>query len=817
MTSRQYIIGRKGSFFDRKMTGILKKVIILNAFVFALVLISVYSMLAAFTGGLLIIMYLFANSVRKPAEVFFIIFGIKLTFDALWQVKPLSLPSLGSVGLLELFFVPVLIIALIGPRMERDKVKWPLVLALVYLGWVALAMLVNGRGIDYEILVRQSGLFLGLLLGMKYVRDYDDLNKIVYLVFISTIIPVLASVVQFATMGLDIPIFHCTMSTVRGYRIAGLYYDTGTAGMVNVICILSNAYLINFGLVKKDYRYFHLAMIPLCVLVILAGGTRAVIIVAFLGILVSMVRKPKTALRVAPLLIAVFIVAQPHIDRVIVRNSLEMIEKEEMTQIMERPDYRPMFTGRVGLWQDVWNKFRSGNDLEQLVGSGLSSNAHSTYFYLLLQVGWMGLAFYVVFNLLLLYKIINSKAPFLRKSVAVASLVSLLLIGISMSTVMYTSFQWIVYIVVGGVIAGARSRVRVRKKILVEGEAEGAKEKEETADDMEEEDEEVAALRRDFEKSLAAEIAVRKAVTEFEYRLAEEEDIDQATRERINELEARLQQVVREKEELQARLNETLARMEERKKKESSAGRKAALALAAALLPLAALAAVYYLGTMSRTRVSMPSRDGPVYPADAPKESYDAGLLNAGLQSRPGPVDDPGVDPGMPDNEVVQTAPGGELDKETITPVVDMPAVPEVAAVGLSGKDGRAGGKKKDMVEPVETGLREKRHSSIRRKMPASGSSEEAEFSSVEELDEMPDGPKIIEDGDGAVSVRSDYERAEELIKAGDLRGAEDIYLSIIESDPDNGMAYFVLGDYYMDLGMYGLAEEMYKRASLHP
>jgi O-antigen ligase len=144
--------------------------------------------------------------------------------------------------------------------------------------------------------------------------------------------------------------------------------------------------------------------------------------------------------------------AQPYLAYIVNKSSQDFLKPIEIKELLSEKDYRTMLTGRIGIWQDIWNKFNSGDFGQRLFGTGLNSNAHSSYFFLLLQIGWFGLIFYVVFHSALFLSLWNKKIQNIQKTTALLALISLLLIGISLTTVMYTSFQWLIYLLIGGVL-----------------------------------------------------------------------------------------------------------------------------------------------------------------------------------------------------------------------------------------------------------------------------------------------------------------------------------------------------------------------------
>jgi O-antigen ligase len=123
-----------------------------------------------------------------------------------------------------------------------------------------------------------------------------------------------------------------------------------------------------------------------------------------------------------------------------------------------------MFTGRVSIWQEIWEKFNSGTSVQRLFGAGLTSNAHSSYFFLLLEIGWLGLIYYIIFHGILLFAFLKRRIQAFSKILAIVSWSSILLIGFSATAVMNTSFQWISYMLIGSALIIERKDRKASKK-----------------------------------------------------------------------------------------------------------------------------------------------------------------------------------------------------------------------------------------------------------------------------------------------------------------------------------------------------------------
>ena len=96
-----------------KQNKLVNQALIINVLIFLLILISSYTALPAIIGGISIILYLSARALISPVKTFFLIFGIKLTFDALWMIK-LPFPEFEKYRLMDLIIIPALVLFLMG-------------------------------------------------------------------------------------------------------------------------------------------------------------------------------------------------------------------------------------------------------------------------------------------------------------------------------------------------------------------------------------------------------------------------------------------------------------------------------------------------------------------------------------------------------------------------------------------------------------------------------------------------------------------------------------------------------------------------------
>lgn len=432
-----------------------RQIILLNVFILFILFVKVVSPSVAFFAGLLVLAYYLMLSVSKPSLAFFMIIGTKLTFDALWDARIEGIPF----GLLELSIVPVIFLVLSAFRMKHKQHQWVIVFSLFYIFLTVFAPLLNDLDFDYKLLIRQSGILIGLLFGLRFIRNADDFKTAINALLISTVVPVIATIIQFLLGRPDISIFHVTLDSVREYRYSGLYYDAATNGMTNIVALFSSAYVVQSEKLSSRLRYLLYWYLVLTTIAVILGATRSILIITSLIYIIFFLKNIKKAFILSPALLAVLYFMQPYLERVVVKSTQEIRGDIQFTKLLSESEYRGLFTGRMSTWQDIWDQFNAGDLLQQLFGSGLNSNAHSTYFFLLLQIGWLGLIFYIIIHLRLLLTIMKSPLPSAFKNIAILSLFAILMMGMSASVVTYTSFQWITYFLIGGIM-GAQVPLR---------------------------------------------------------------------------------------------------------------------------------------------------------------------------------------------------------------------------------------------------------------------------------------------------------------------------------------------------------------------
>ena len=105
--------------------------------------------------------------------------------------------------------------------------------------------------------------------------------------------------------------------------------------------------------------------------------------------------------------------------------------------------------------------------MTKLFGSGFAGMPHSTYFFLLLYLGVFGLFYYLVFHALVLRELLRCRFNLHQKYVAIFGIGVILTMGISADALLFTSPQWVVYMLVGATLSiESESRMRLSRRPL---------------------------------------------------------------------------------------------------------------------------------------------------------------------------------------------------------------------------------------------------------------------------------------------------------------------------------------------------------------
>ena len=427
---------------------LIKDIFLLNLIISLVALIGNVISGISLIFSLIVLFYLVLESFKRPKRTVYIILGVKLTFDMLWFIK---LPLLGgfSFGMLELIFLPLLITLIRSDYSNKINFFFSFI-SFVLIYW-QFSFGINGN-LTIDGFFRTSGILIGLVCAMILVKDVRDFKLVISCIFISTIFPVLLTFVQYILELGNIEIlFSKGGGALRGKRLSGLYYDPATLGMVSLISIISGLYLIVINYFDRRYIYTIIAIAGfMCII----GQTRSILFISsliFSFFFFKYINKSYKAFIIFIPILLYF--GGDYVDQVWNKSLQDVPNVGEIEFLLQDSDYSTLLTGRVGIWQNYWQKFINATFIEKVLGHGyISGHSHNTYLGLLLHSGVLGLSLYLIFHFLVIIQLISSKTKDDINLISSFSILAILLIGFSSTAVIYTSFQWIIYFIIGSQI-----------------------------------------------------------------------------------------------------------------------------------------------------------------------------------------------------------------------------------------------------------------------------------------------------------------------------------------------------------------------------
>lgn len=433
-----------------------KSVAVVNVLIVAIAAVGYFSADLGHWLGLLLLGCMTLAAVKNPKWTIFLIIGVKLTLDLLWWIEPPK--SLPPLRLTELAFIPLAVCLLGGMIRQRTLSNRVAFAGLGFVAWCVAVQLLNSKAsFEIEVIVRLSGSLVGFLIGASFIESRRDLDEIARLALISTLIPVGAALLQVVCTFFDTPIFYYTTGSTRGIRYAGLHHDSGALGLVVLVAMLSSVYMLYVETARLTLNRFLQGYVGISLFLIAACGTRSVFFTAAFIVAAFIVTRFERGIRLLPPIAAALWLGYPYIETMNQKTLREvkhgrLSRSVELGSLLTETRYGTLLTGRIHLWQRVYREHQHGSVFQQLLGSGRTFNSHSSYFFLLLFVGKLGLLYYLGYNLLMLHAIYQSHADNDLRFVAMLGLAVFMIMGISLNTVFYTSFQWMLYLVAGGAI-----------------------------------------------------------------------------------------------------------------------------------------------------------------------------------------------------------------------------------------------------------------------------------------------------------------------------------------------------------------------------
>lgn len=467
------------SYFSVKKFSIIRSVWALNIAILTIFASGRFDPSLGFGLTVVLMLYLMVVCINTPRAAFFIVIGTKFVFDSLWTI---DIPGTEGLKVTHLFLVPLCLLAFSKVPIHRGSLKLISVF-VVYLAWLFVSSISNDMGFSVELFVRHSIPVFGIIFVSKYMRHWQDLDLLIYVITIGTLIPLFSILVQYVFMLNGVEILFSKIGALRGIRISGLYYDPATSGSIALISLISSSYMI----LKKNFSLpgaMSIAYVAgfLSVSTALLGETRAIVAIAAVIIVMLILvglfvlAKPKKVLLFVLILMPALMLFENNIETMMRKTALDSdFSGISLEEVMSDSRTRTLLTGRIGLWQDIWHDYEKSSLTQKMFGSGKSTNAHSTYFYLLLKIGLFGLIFYLIIHALMIVNIFRNSVLAMPIRMAGAVIVlTILALGISMNVILYTTYQIVLYLLASSIMLMRDPDTRVQPQWRIHRGASGA-------------------------------------------------------------------------------------------------------------------------------------------------------------------------------------------------------------------------------------------------------------------------------------------------------------------------------------------------------
>lgn len=449
----------------------IRTALVINVLIAIIAAIGIVAPEISFLAAIALIICMSAIGIQDPQKLFFLFFGVKFTLDILWWVSPTE--DKFFLRITDLAFLPVAVCTVMG-FIRAQRMNYVVTgLFFLFAIWCTVNQFALADRVDVSIPIKLAGSFLGLTLGQCFLSKRVSLLLIFRLLFLSTLIPTLAGLIQImADRFADMEIFFVTggdrsrsMASIRGVRYSGLYYDAGTSGVCALVTVVSSIGVLHSSRLRLGRQLVYFAAISSAIFLMIGGATRSTLAVSFFVITVFGVFNFRKFLVLLPLLAIPVGFSWDKVDAVLNRSNTEMEMADldlsqglDPTNLLDNDKYGRLFTGRMGIWQDIYHFHLSRPAVQRFFGTGINTGAHSTYFFLLLYLGSLGLIYYLVIHVVLLTNLFRIQRKNRLRIIAIGCLLAFLALGMSLDTVKYTSIQWICYLIVGGAINSDQDR-----------------------------------------------------------------------------------------------------------------------------------------------------------------------------------------------------------------------------------------------------------------------------------------------------------------------------------------------------------------------
>jgi len=281
-----------------------------------------------------------------------------------------------------------------GRTIFNERVIWLFLLINLSTGFVAVFF--DGRPIFafLEIIVKLFDSYLIYFIGHRFLQDDKAKLRIIGLIWISTLMVGVLSLIQYRTGTFEIDYSQGVQ------RFAGFYSDPGTPSYNAIISLVFGALYIE--ILRKRQQLIPSIVHAAFALTVLVSAYMLKITVtksALLMLIVFLIMWYGSYKRMAYLVIPLIIIGGVYIystsEAIQSRLAPEVEFLAEGEHSMEQA--RSMGTGRVAYWEAVLVQYIEDYDLfQKLIGNSRTFGAHNQYLAYLMQVGLVGLAVFLI-------------------------------------------------------------------------------------------------------------------------------------------------------------------------------------------------------------------------------------------------------------------------------------------------------------------------------------------------------------------------------------------------------------------------------------
>lgn len=386
-------------------------------------------------------------AVLVPETFIVVLLAIKPFIDLTWNHPFFSFGGFSASALHVVGFCVLVVTGYLyfirndNRTIFNERVIWLFLLLNLAAGFVAVCF--DGRPIldVLDIIVKLFDAYLIYFVGHHFLQDERDRLRIIGLIWISTLMVGILSLIQYKTGTFEIDF----SQGVR--RFAGFYNDPGTPSYNAIISVVFGALYIE--ILKKQERLIPSTVRIAFALTVLVTAfmlkitvTKSALLMLIVFIMMWYGSYRRMAYLVIPLLIigGVFIYAKSEALQLRFAPEVDFIEKGHS---MEQA--RSLGTGRVAYWQTVLTKYFEDYSLfQKLIGTARTFGAHNQYIAYLMQIGLIGLTVFLIMllrfyrRLILLYR--GSGKPEIYMGMVLLTLFSVL--GLTGQPFGYTTLLW---------------------------------------------------------------------------------------------------------------------------------------------------------------------------------------------------------------------------------------------------------------------------------------------------------------------------------------------------------------------------------------